>query len=70
VDDAGNAIMDPLELLLFHAGGLAVSLKFVEANNLAYVRASRLHGTVLFLNQDAMSPSGVWMSAPGSRLRP
>lgn len=60
VDNAGNKIIDDLDLSAFDAEVLSTPrpMGFAEANNFALVEASRLEDTVLFLNQDTISPPG------------
>jgi len=60
VDNAGNTILDDLDLSPFDAEVLSTPrpMGFAEANNFALMEASRLEDTVLFLNQDTKSPSG------------
>ena len=60
VDNAGNSIIDDLDLSAFRAEVLSTPrpMGFAEANNYALVEASRLEDTVLFLNQDTLSRSG------------
>ena len=60
VDNAGNTIIDNLDLSPFEAQVISTPrpMGFAEANNFALMEASRLAGTVLFLNQDTKSPSG------------
>jgi N-acetylglucosaminyl-diphospho-decaprenol L-rhamnosyltransferase len=64
VDNAGNTILDEVDLSAFEAEVLSTPrpMGFAEANNFALVEASRLRETVLFLNQDTMSPPG-WVDA-------
>jgi len=64
VDNAGNTIVDDLDLSAFDAEVFSTPrpMGFAEANNFALVEASRLADTVLFLNQDTKSPSG-WIDA-------
>lgn len=64
VDNAGNTIIDDLDLSAFDAEVFSTPrpMGFAEANNFALVEASRLADTVLFLNQDTKSPSG-WIDA-------
>ena len=70
VDNAGNSIIDDLDLSAFRAEVLSTPrpMGFAEANNYALVEASRLEDTVLFLNQDTKSPSG-WIDACTQALR-
>ena len=60
VDNAGNTIIDDLDLSAFDAEVLSTPqpMGFAKANNFALVEASRLEDTVLFLNQDTISPPG------------
>lgn len=60
VDNAGNTIIDDLDLSAFDAEVLSTPhpMGFAEANNFALVEASDLEDTVLFLNQDTKSPPG------------
>ena len=60
VDNAGNTIIDDLDLSAFNAEILSTPrpMGFAEANNFALMEASRLGDTVLFLNQDTKSPPG------------
>lgn len=60
VDNAGNTILDDLDLSAFDAEVLSTprSMGFAEANNFALTEASGLADTVLFLNQDTQSPPG------------
>lgn len=60
VDNAGNTILDDLDLSGFDAEVLSTphSMGFAEANNFALTEASGLADTVLFLNQDTQSPPG------------
>jgi len=62
VDNSGNTVLDTLDLSAFDAEVLCTPqpLGFAEANNFALVRASHLEQTVLFLNQDTISPAG-WL---------
>ena len=64
VDNAGNTIIDDLDLSPFRAEVLSTprALGFAKANNFALVEASHLEETVLFLNQDTVSPPG-WIDA-------
>ena len=64
VDNAGNTIFDDLDLSAFDAEVISTPrpMGFAEANNFALVEASRLEDTVLFLNQDTISPTG-WIDA-------
>jgi GT2 family glycosyltransferase len=58
VDNAGNTVIQDLDLSAFDAEVLSTprSMGFAEANNFALVEASHLGDTVLFLNQDTLSP--------------
>ena len=60
VDNAGNTILDDLDLSAFDAEVLSTPrpMGFAEANNFALMETSRLANTVLFLNQDTKSPPG------------
>lgn len=60
VDNAGNTVIDDLDLSTFDAEVLSTPrpMGFAEANNFALVEASRVQETVLFLNQDTISPPG------------
>lgn len=60
VDNAGNTIMDELDLTGFDAEVLSTPhpMGFADANNFALTKASHLEDTVLFLNQDTISPTG------------
>ena len=60
IDNAGNTIIDDLDLSAFDAEVLSTPqpMGFAKANNFALVEASRLEDTVLFLNQDTISPPG------------
>lgn len=60
VDNAGNTIIDDLDLMRFRAEVLSTPhpMGFAEANNFALTEASHLRDTVLFLNQDTVSPPG------------
>lgn len=62
VDNAGNTILDDLDLSPFDAEVLSTPrpMGFAEANNYALVKASHLEDTVLFLNQDTLSGEG-WL---------
>lgn len=57
VDNAGNTIIDDLDLSAFDTEVLTTPrpMGFAEANNFALVKASHLEDTVLFLNQDTIS---------------
>ena len=70
VDNAGNTIIDDLDLSPFRAEVLSTprALGFAKANNFALVEASHLQETVLFLNQDTVSPPG-WIDACTQALR-
>lgn len=58
-DNAGNSILDSLDLAAFDVEVLPTprSMGFAEANNFALIGADRLRDTVLFLNQDTISPA-------------
>ncbi|NNF04297.1 MAG: glycosyltransferase [Rhodothermales bacterium] len=60
VDNAGNSLIDRLDLSAFDAEVLSTPqpMGFAEANNYALVNAARLEKTVLFLNQDTISTRG------------
>ena len=60
LDNAGNTILGDLDLSAFDAEVLSTPrpMGFAEANNFALVEASHLEDTVLFLNQDTISPAG------------
>ena len=60
VDNDGNSILSDLDLSAFEAEVLNTPrpMGFAEANNFALTNASRLEETVLFLNQDTISPPG------------
>lgn len=60
VDNAGNATLGERDLSSFNAEVLSTPrpMGFAEANNFALIEASRLKDTVLFLNQDTISPPG------------
>lgn len=60
VDNAGNTIIDDLDLSAFDAEVLSTPrpLGFAAANNFALAEASHLEDTVLFLNQDTLSRAG------------
>lgn len=60
VDNAGNTIIDDLDLSAFDAEVLSTPrpMGFAEANNFGLTEASELGEAVLFLNQDTKSPSG------------
>jgi len=60
VDNAGNTIIDDLDLSAFDAEVLSTPrpMGFAEANNFALMEAGRLEDAVLFLNQDTKSPPG------------
>lgn len=60
VDNSGNTGLDRLTLDRFDAEILRTPrpMGFAEANNYALVHAARLADTVLFLNQDTVSPPG------------
>jgi GT2 family glycosyltransferase len=64
VDNAGNTIIDDLDLSAFDVEVLSTPrpMGFAEANNFALMEASRLANSVLFLNQDTKSPPG-WIDA-------
>lgn len=69
VDNAGNTIIDGLDLSPFDAEVLSTPrpMGFAKANNFALLESSRLEETVLFLNQDTISPPG-WIDACTSAL--
>ena len=60
VDNAGNTIIDDLDLSPFDAEVIATPrpMGFADANNFALVEAGGLEEAVLFLNQDTVSPEG------------
>ena len=64
VNNAGNTIIGDLDLTAFDAEVLSTPrpMGFAEANNFALVEASRLEDTILFLNQDTISPPD-WIDA-------
>jgi GT2 family glycosyltransferase len=70
VDNAGNTILDELDLSAFQAEVLSTPrpMGFAEANNFALVEASGLEETVVFLNQDTISPPG-WIGRCLRRLQ-
>jgi len=70
LDNAGNSVMEQLDLGYFDAEVLKTPhpMGFADANNYALVNASRLEDVVLFLNQDTLSAPG-WVYACLSALR-
>lgn len=60
VDNSGNTGIEDLDLSAFDAEVLATPrpMGFAEANNYALAHARHLEDTVLFLNQDTVSPAG------------
>jgi len=62
VDNSGNLIIEKLDLSSFSTEVLRTprALGFADANNFALMEASHLEDTVLFLNQDTISPS-LWL---------
>jgi GT2 family glycosyltransferase len=60
VDNAGNTVISELDLSAFDAEVISTPhpMGFAEANNFALVEASHLEDTILFLNQDTISPTG------------
>jgi GT2 family glycosyltransferase len=60
VDNDGNSVLSDLDLSAFDAEVLSTPrpMGFAEANNFALTSASHLEETVLFLNQDTISPPG------------
>ena len=71
VNNAGNTIIGDLDLSAFDAEVLSTPrpMGFAEANNFALVEASRLEDTILFLNQDTISPPD-WIDACTRMLEP
>lgn len=69
VDNDGNSILDDLDLSAFDAEVLRTPrpMGFAEANNFALTSASHLEETILFLNQDTISPPG-WVDTCSDTL--
>ena len=64
VDNAGNTIIDSLDLSPFDCEVIKTPrpMGFAEANNYALTHAKRLEEIILFLNQDTLSSPG-WLDA-------
>jgi hypothetical protein len=60
LDNFGNTTLDALDVGAFDTEILRTTrpLGFAEANNFALVRAARLEGAILFLNQDTLGRPG------------
>ena len=68
VDNDGNSTISELDLSPFDIEVLCTPrpMGFAEANNFALTNASHLEETVLFLNQDTISPAG-WIDICSER---